>query len=56
MARRKYPNRRRKKRGRGLPYVYRDKIYFGKRPQMGKELFYKFLVHLIKNVGDFIGI
>ena len=56
MARRKYPNRRRKKRGRGLPYVYRDKIYFGKRPQMGKELVSKVLVHMLQNVGDVIGI
>ena len=56
MARRKYPNRRRKKRGRGLPYVYKDKIYFGKRSQMGKGIVSKVLAHLLQSVGDVIGI
>ena len=56
MTRRKYPNRRRKKRGRGLPYIYRNKVYFGKRPQTGKGIVSKVLVHLLQNVGDIIGI
>ena len=56
MARRKYPNRRRKKIGRGLPYVYRNKSYFGKRPQTGKGVVSKVLAHLLQNVGDIIGI
>ena len=27
---------------RGIPYVHKNKIYFEKRPQTGKELFQKF--------------
>ena len=36
MRRRKYYKiRRRKKRGKGLPYIYKNKVYLGKRPQTG---------------------
>ena len=56
MARRKYPNRRRKKRERGMPYVYRNKIYFGKRAHMGKGVVSKVFAHLLQNVSNIIGI
>ena len=56
MARRKYLERRREKGGRGLPYIYRKKIYFGKRQQTGKGVVSKVLTHLLQNVGDIIGI
>ena len=29
--------RRRRKRGRGIPYVYKNKVYFGERPQTGQQ-------------------
>ena len=36
MRRRKYYKiRRRKKRGKGLTYIYKNKVYLGKRPQTG---------------------
>ena len=37
MRRRKYYKirRRRKKRGKGLPYIFKNKVYLGKRPQTG---------------------
>ena len=56
MGRRKCPNRKRKKRGRGLPYVCRNKVYFGKWPRTGKGVVSKVLAHLLQNVGDIIGI
>ena len=45
-----------KKRRRGLSYVYRNKIYFGKRPQTSKGVVSKVLAHLLQNVGDTIGV
>ena len=54
--RRKRFGRRRGKRGRGLLYVYKNRTYFGKRPQMGKGVVSKVLGHLLQNVCDIIGI
>ena len=56
MGRRRHFGRRRRKRGRGIPYVYKNKIDFGKRPQTGKGVASKVLAHLLKNLGDIIGI
>ena len=53
--RRHFGRRRRKKRGRGIPYVYRNKIYFGKRPQTSKGVVSKVLAHSLQIVGDIIG-
>ena len=47
--------RRKTKRGSGLPYVYKRRVYFGK-PQTGKGVFLKILANLLKNVGNIIGI
>ena len=38
--------RRRRKRGRGLPYIYRNKIYFGKKTQTGGGAVSKVLAYL----------
>ena len=46
---------RKRKRGSGLPYVYKNRVYFGK-PQTGKGLVSKMLASLLKNAGDIIGI
>ena len=54
--RRHFGRRRKRKRGRGIPYVYKNKIYFGKRPQTRKGVVSKVLGHLLQNVGDIIGI
>ena len=47
--------RRRRKKGSGLPYVYKNRVYFGK-PQTGKGVVSKILANLLKNAGDIIGI
>lgn len=58
MGRRRYSavRKRRRKKGRGLPYVYNNKIFFGKRPQTDRVVVSKVLAHLLQNVGDIIGI
>ena len=53
---RRYPKRRKGKRGRGLPYVYKSKIYLGKKPQTGSGALWELLASLRANVGDVIGI
>ena len=45
----------RRKRGSGLPYVYKNRVYFGK-PQTGKGAVSKNLANLLKNAGDITGI
>ena len=56
MGRRRYhTERRRRKTGRGLPYGYRNRVYFGKR-QTGESVVSKVLAHLLQNVCDIIGI
>ena len=52
--RRRSSTRRRRTRGKGLPYVYKNRIYFGKKPQTGKGVVSKILANLLKN--DIIGI
>ena len=55
MGRRKHhTKRRRRKMERGLPYVYRNRVYFGKR-QTGDAVS-KVLAHLLQNIGNIIGI
>ena len=54
--RRKRFGRRRRKRGRGLPYVYKNRVYFGKRTQTGKGVVSKVLTQLLEDVEDIIGV
>ena len=57
MRRRKYYKIiRRKKRGKGLPYIYKNKVYLGKIPQTGTGVVSRVIVHLLENVGDVIGL
>ena len=57
MRRRKYYKiRRRKKRGKGLPYIYKNKVYLGKRPQTGTGAVSRVIARLLKYVGDVIGL
>ena len=55
MGRRKI-KRKRKTRGRSKPYVYQNRICFGKRPQTGEGVVSTVLANLLKNVGTIIGI
>ena len=54
MRRKKFPRRRRgtKKRWRGIPYIYKNRIYLEKRPQTGSGA----VSRLLENVGDVIGL
>ena len=45
----------RRKRGSGLPYVYKNRVYFGK-PQTGKGVVSKILANLLNNASDITGI
>ena len=57
MRRRKYYKiRRRKKRGKGLPYIYKNKVYLGKIHQTGTGVVSRVIAHLLENVGDVIGL
>ena len=57
MRRRKYYKKRRgRKRGREIPYTYKNKVYLGKRPQTGTGAVSKIIAHLLENVGDVIGL
>ena len=57
MRRRKYYKiKRRKKRGKGLPYIYKNKVYLGKRPQTGTGAVSRVIARLLENVGDVIGL
>ena len=55
--RRHYRTKRRgAKRGRGVPYIYNNKIDLGKRPQTGTGAISRVIVSLLVNVGDVFGI
>ena len=57
MRRRKYYKiRKRKKRGKGLPYIFKNKFYLGKRPQTGTRAVSRVITRLLENVGDVIGL
>ena len=54
--RKHYKIRRRKKRGKGLPYIYKNTFYLGKRPQTGTGAVSRVIARLLENVGDVIGL
>ena len=58
MRRKRFPRKRRrtKKRGRGIPYIYKNRIYLGKRPQTGSGAVSRVIARLLENVGDVIGL
>ena len=43
-----------KKRGRGILYLYENRVYFGKK-KTGSGAISKVIVRLLENVGDVIG-
>ena len=58
MWRKRFPRKRRRttKRGRGIPYIYKNRIYLGKRPQTASDANSRVIVRLLENVGDVIGL
>ena len=56
MRRRRYYKRRKgKKRGRRIPYIYKNRIYLGKKTQTGTGVVSRVIASLLENVGDVIG-
>ena len=54
--RRYYKKKRGRKRGRGIPYIYKNRVYLGKRSQTGTGVVSKIITRLLENVGDVIGL
>ena len=51
-----FRTKKRKKRVKGIPYIYKNRIYFGKRPQTGFGVVSHIIARLLENVGDVIGL
>ena len=45
-----------KKKGKGFPYIFKNKVYLGKRPQTGTGTVSRVIPRLLENVGDVIGL
>ena len=58
MRQRRHYRRKRRgaKRSRGIPYIYNNRIYIGKRPQKGTGAVSRVIARLLENVGDVIGL
>ena len=52
----KYRRRRRARRGRGIPYISRNKVYFGRGKQTGSGVITRLLAKALQGVGDIIGV
>ena len=48
--------RKAKKRGRGIPYIYKNKIYFGKKTQTRTGAVSRVIALLLENVGNLTGL
>ena len=51
-----YKKKRGTKRGRGIPYIYKNRVYLGKRSQTGTGAVSKIIARLLESVGDVIGL
>ena len=49
-------NKKKEKRGKGLPYIFKNKVYLGKIPQTGTGVVSRVIPRLLANVGDVIGL
>ena len=47
-------NRRGAKRGRGIPFIYNNRIYLEKRPQKDTGVVSRVIARLLESVGDVI--
>ena len=58
MRRKIFPRKRRRttKRGKGIPYIYKNRIYLEKRPQTGSGAASRVIARLLENVRDVIGL
>ena len=46
----------RRKRGRGLPCMYRNKVYLGKRSQKGSGILTNLLAKILVGAGNVVGV
>ena len=53
---RRYKTRKPKKGGRGIPYIYKYRIYFWKKPKAGNGAVSRVIACLLESVGDAIGV
>ena len=51
-----YRRRRRARRGRGIPYISRNKAYFGRGKQTGSGVITRLLAKALQGVGDITGV
>ena len=49
-----YKKKRGRKKGRGIPYIYKNRVYLGERSQTGIGAVSKIIARLLENVGDVI--
>ena len=54
--RRPFGTKKGKERGKGIPYIYKNRIYFWKRSQTGSGTVSRIIARLLENVGDVIGL
>ena len=56
MQQKRFPRKRRRttKRGRGIPYIYKNRIYLEKRSPTGSGAVSRVIARLLENVGDVI--
>ena len=47
---------RRAQRGRGIPYIYKNRVYLGKTPQTASSAVLRVLDHLLENVGNIFSV
>ena len=52
----KYSRRRRARRGRGIPYISRNKVSFGRGKQTGSGVITRLLAKALQGAGDIIGV
>ena len=45
-----------RKRGRGIAYIFKNKVYLGKRPQKGSGAISKIVARALENIGNVIRI
>ena len=54
--RRRRVSYRKKKRGRGLPHIYKNRVYLGKRSQKGSGVLTNILAKLLVGAANVIGV
>ena len=51
-----YKKKRGRRKGEGIPYIYKNRVYLGKGPQTGTGAVSNIIARSLENVGDVIGL